>query len=65
MQVKVALVQQAAVFFDKEKGLQQLAHWSAEAAKVREVFDSRMSRITENAEKIVEAEKAEVESELN
>ena len=33
MQVKVALVQQAAVFFDKEKGLQQLAHWSAEAAK--------------------------------
>lgn len=32
MQVKVALVQQAAAFFDKEKGLQQLAHWTAQCA---------------------------------
>ncbi len=32
MKVKVALVQQASAFFDKEKGLEQLSDWTAEAA---------------------------------
>ncbi|PQB04614.1 carbon-nitrogen hydrolase family protein [Aureitalea marina] len=33
MKVWVGLVQQASAFFDKEKGLEQLAHWTAECAK--------------------------------
>ena len=33
MKVNVGLVQQAAAFFDKEKGLEEVAHWTAECAQ--------------------------------